>query len=484
MVNLLTPLSRLIDHTDEILAACKKDLGKGEFETAIELDWVTNDCIFICKKLDKWAADEKAADVPLTFWAVRPKIRKDPLGMVLVIGTFNYPLMLSLLPVIGALAAGNTVVLKPSENAPHVAVALERVISSALDPSSYRVVQGGIAETSALLDQKWDKICYTGSTAVGTIIAKKAAETLTPYTLELGGRNAAIVTKNANVKLAARRLTWGKTQNAGQVCISQNYNLVQDSVVDEFVAAMKNTMAEFFPQGTRNTDDFGRIINLRQFSRIRALLASTKGKIVYGGDLDEEDLYISPTVILVSSPDDPILQDESFGPLIPILPFSTLESAIKIAQSIDSTPLGFYPFGSDAEVAKMLNEIRSGGVSINDGFIHGAIQTLAFGGVGSSGQGAYHGKASFDCFTHHRSITKTPYWAEKLFEVRYPPYAGKLKMLRMLGSATPDFDREGKVVTLSWLRSLLGLGAKSPAGGLIRYIVVLTGKANLYDRKY
>lgn len=414
---------------------------------------------------------------------MKPKIRKDPLGTVLVIGTFNFPLILAVLPVIGAIAAGNAVVLKPSENSPHVAAVVERAVTSALDPSCYRIVQGAIPETTALLDQKWDKICYTGSTAVGTIIAKKAAETLTPYTLELGGRNAAIVTRNANVKLAARRLTWGKIQNAGQVCISQNYNLVQDSVVDEFVAAMKTSLGQFYPSGTRNTEDYGRIVNARQFARIRALLASTTGKIVHGGDMDEEDRYISPTIVLCSSADDPILQEESFGPLIPILPFSTLDDAIKIAQSIDSTALGFYPFGSDAEVARMLDAIRSGGVSINDGFVHGAIQTLAFGGIGSSGQGAYHGKASFDCFSHQRSVTKTPYWAEKLFEVRYPPYAGKVKKLRMLSASTPDFDRQGREVKLGFLRSLLGLGAKSPTGGLVRYLVVIVGKADSRFRR-
>ena len=388
--------------------------------------------------------------------------------------TYNFPLTLLFCPLIGAIAAGNSAIIKPSENAPNVAAVVEHVISDSLDPACYRVVQGSVPETTLLLDQKWDKIFYTGGATVGTIIAKKAAETLTPYVLELGGRNPAIVTKSANIRLAARRLLWGKIHNAGQVCISQNYTLVEEPVLEAFIAETKGALAEFFPKGTRETDDYGRLINKKQFDRVRSLLSSTNGKTVHGGDMDESDLYISPTIILLSSPDDPLLKEESFAPLLPLLSFTSLDSAIDLANSIHATPLGFYPFGSSTEIEKMMDGIRSGGASINDAFIHGSIQTFAFGGVGDSGQGAYRGKASFDCFSHHRSITYTPNWAEKLLAVRYPPYDGKLKQLRRMGGLrAPNFDREGKVVGPGILRWLLTLGAGTGGGGLLRYLVVL-----------
>ena len=389
--------------------------------------------------------------------------------------TYNFPLNLLFCPLIGAIAAGNTAVIKPSETAPNVAVVVQRVISSSLDPSCYQVVQGGIPETTALLDQKWDKIFYTGGVTVGTIIAKKASETLTPYTLELGGRNPAIVTKNANIRLAARRLLWGKVHNAGQVCISQNYTLVGEEVVEAFIAEMKGAMAEFYPHGTRTTDDYGRLVNKKQYSRVKAMLENTKGRIIFGGAMDESDCYIEPTIVLLASADDSLLKEESFGPLIPILPFSSLDSAIATANSIHDTPLGLYPFGSSAENERILNEIRSGGASVNDAFIHGAIPTLAFGGVGDSGQGAYRGKASFDCFSHRRSFTTTPAWMEGLLSVRYPPYEGKLEKSRKMGSLKPNFDREGKV-NFSLVNYILTLGAGGKRGGFFRYALVLLGK--------
>ena len=376
---------------------------------------------------------------------------------------------------IGAIAAGNTAIVKPSENAPHVAVVVERVLSR-LDSSCYRVIQGGVNETTQLLDQKWDKIFYTGGATVGTIIATKAAESLTPYTLELGGRNPAIVTRNANIRLAARRLLWGKVHNAGQVCISQNYTLVEETVVDVFIAEMKGALARFFPEGTRDTDDYGRMINRKQYQRAKDLLAATKGKIIFGGDAEEGDLYIAPTLILLSSADDPLLKEESFAPLLPILPFSTLDAAMQTANSIHATPLGFYPFGSSTENARMLDAIRSGGASVNDAFIHGSIQTLAFGGVGDSGQGAYRGKASFECFSHRRSITYTPNWAERLLAVRYPPYAGKLRQLRRMSMLNPNFDRQGRVVRAGIFRWLLTLGADSAKSASLRYILLLFGE--------
>ena len=395
-----------------------------------------------------------------------------------MLSPYNFPVNLVLAPLAGAIAAGNTVVIKPSENAPNVAAVLQKVIEESLDQSCFRVVQGAIPETTALLEQKWDKIFYTGGATVGTIIAKKAAETLTPITLELGGRNPAIVTKNADVRLAARRLLWGKIVNAGQVCISQNYTLIDREVLDRFVSEMKIAMKEYYPNGTRHSDDFGRIINDRQWQRLKSMLDNSKGKILMGGELDQEDRYIEPTLILVDSPKDSLLIDESFGPLMPILPVSNLDEAIRIANTVHATPLGLYPFGTKAETERCLREIRSGGASVNDGFMHGSLPTLAFGGIGDSGQGAYRGQASFDCFTHRRSITTTPGWMEGMMSVRYPPYKGKLEKMRQMGNLKPNFDREGKV-KFSLVSYILSLGAGSKTGGVIRYLVLIVAALGL-----
>lgn len=352
---------------------------------------------------------------------------------------------------------------------------MQKVIEGYLDQSCYRVVQGAVAQSTALLERKWDKIFYTGGASVGTIIAKKAAETLTPVILELGGRNPAIVTKNADIRLAARRLLWGKVHNAGQVCVSQNYTLIDKEVFDRFVLEMRKAMKEYYPNGTRNTEDFGRLINNRQWQRVKRLLDDSQGQILMGGDMDESDRYIEPTVIQISSLTDSLMVEESFGPLMPLLPVSNLDEAIRIANEVHATPLAMYPFGNKMETDRCLAEIRSGGVSVNDGFIHGSLPTLAFGGIGDSGHGAYRGKASFDCFSHARTITSTPGWVEFLLGVRYPPYKGKLKMMRRM-ELKPDFDREGKV-KFNLVRYILGLGAASKTGGLVRYLVVLLGKS-------
>lgn len=465
----------LKDEEPALLEALKLDLGKSAYEAYLaEVGWVLNDVLFMSKNLERFMRDEKPEDIDLQNMALRPRIRKDPLGAVLVIGAFNFPLQLSLGPLIGAIAAGCTAVLKPSENASNSARIMQHIIQNSLDPDAYQVVQGGIPETTALLDQKWDKIFYTGSSNVGTIIAKKAAETLTPVTLELGGRNPAIITKNADARLAARRLLWAKLMNAGQVCVSQNYILVDEEILPAFLHQLKIAMQEFHPSGAENNPDYGHIINERQFQRLSALLSSTQGRILSGGKTDASTLFIEPTVIQVSSPSDPLLEEESFGPLIPILPFKDLPTAIATANKIHPTPLGIYPFGSRAETDLILSQTRSGGASVNDGFFHASIPTLAFGGVGDSGQGAYRGRASFECFSHRRSITTTPGWVERLLSVRYPPYTDeKLKKFRNMSEKKPDFDREGRSLGGGVVWWFLGLGAKGKKGAGLRWAVAV-----------
>ena len=376
---------------------------------------------------------------------------------------------------IGAMAAGNTVVLKPSENSPATAAVMERIIKEYLDSSCYTVVQGGIPETTALLEQKWDKVFYTGSGAVGKIIAKKAAETLTPVTLELGGQNPAIITKNADSRLAARRLLWGKFLNAGQVCTSQNYILIDKEILPAFINELKTAMAEFYPAGAKASPDYGRIVTEKQYHRLKGMIDNSKGKIIMGGTMDETERFIEPTVVLVDDVQDSLIVEESFGPLIPILPVNNLDEAIRIAREVHSTPLGLYPFGNRKETDRILSELRSGGASVNDAYFHASIPTLAFGGVGDSGQGAYRGKASFDCFTHRRSVTTTPSWVESLISVRYPPYKGKLAKFQKMSALTPNFDRAGKV-KFSLLNYILTLGAGSARGAATRFLAVVLGE--------
>jgi beta-apo-4'-carotenal oxygenase len=386
---------------------------------------------------------------------------------------YNFPVQLALGPFIGAIAAGNTGILKPSEVASHTAAVLESIVTKALDPTAYGVVQGAIPETTSLLDQKWDKIFYTGNTAVGTIIAKKAAETLTPVVLELGGMNPAIVARNADPRLAARRLIWGKTHNAGQICLSENYILIDKDVYPTFLVEWKAAMQEFYPQGQKASADYGRIVNDRHFERIKGLLDNTKGEIITGGQTDAKDRFIETTLVKVDSIEDPIMKTEIFGPLLPVMLVDNLDEAIAISRKISDTSLAIYPFGDSAETGKVLSMTRSGGASVNDAFFHGAIPTLAFGGVGNSGQGAYRGKSSFDAFTHRRSVTTTPGWIEMLIKARYPPYtASNLKMLQTSQGLKPNFGRDGKV-KVGLLSYVLSLGGGSTKAVLVKYLLAI-----------
>ncbi|KAL1953415.1 hypothetical protein VTO42DRAFT_2854 [Malbranchea cinnamomea] len=401
---------------------------------------------------------------------MKPTIRKDPLGVVLVIGAFNVPFQLTIGPLIGAIAAGNTVVVKPSESSSNCAVVMQQIIEAALDPDCVSVVQGGVTETQALLAQRWDKICFTGSPAVGKIVAKAAAPNLTPVLLELGGRNPAFITKNADLRLAARRLLWGKTFNAGQICTSQNYILVDKSVVSELVAQFKIALREYYPNGAKNSPDYCCLINEGHFRRVKSLIDSTNGKILAGGEMDEKERFIEPTIIQIDSVDDPLMKTETFGPIITILPVNNLDEAIQIANEIDSTPLGVYPFGTKQEVEKVLAAVRSGGASVNDSYMHVSIPTLPFGGVGESGSGCYHGRASFEAFVHRRSIVTTPSWVEKVLSVRYPPYAGKLPSFLRMNMRKPNFNRDGEETygLFSWLVWLLTFGGGANKSGAAR----------------
>lgn len=338
----------LTDFTPKLVAALKKDLNKSEYEAYLtEIDWVKNDCTYLLKHLDSYAKDSKigSPELSIAFAPTRMRYRKEPLGTTLIIGTYNYPVMLLLAPFTGAIAAGCTAVLKPSESAPTTAMAIKEMIEDRLDNSAFTVVNGMVAETGALLNEKWDKIFYTGGASVAKIIAKKAAETLTPVTLELGGQNPAFVTRHANVKLAARRMLWSKALNAGQVCLSQNYVLAEKPIVDDLVKAFNEAFEAFFPNGAKDSE-LVHVINERHFLRLKNMLDKTKGKIVMGGKMDQSTLFMEPTAVLVDSPEDITVQEESFGPIFAILPVDNLAQAIEIANQVYRTPLASFSFGS------------------------------------------------------------------------------------------------------------------------------------------
>ncbi|KAI1443481.1 aldehyde dehydrogenase [Annulohypoxylon stygium] len=467
----------LTDYSPKLQAALNKDLGKPHHDAILsEIHHCIQELNMFLKKLKEWAKDDKSIEYDWTFTAVKPRIRKEPIGTVLIIGPYNFPLMLNIAPLIGAIGAGCTAVIKPSESAPATAMVIKEMVENYLDPTSFFVVNGTVPETTALLNEKWDKIFYTGGGAVARIIAKKAAETLTPVVLELGGRNPSFISKSTNLELAARRLLWGKTINAGQVCLSQNYVAVQKDVVEDFIKHLKATYKQFYPDGAQKSIDYARIVNERQFDRIKGMIDSTNGKVVLGGETDKSDLYISPTVILVDSTDDPAMKDESFGPVWSIIPYDTLDDAINIMNTVDPTPLALTTFGSKAENERILNEVTSGGATINDAWFHGAIATLPFGGVGESGTGSYHGRAGYDCFTHRRTIVEVPGWMDKLLRVRYAPFSpSDFKRHLWMTSSKPDFDRDGRPIAglRYWAWLIFGLGGPSAKGALLRWIVLL-----------
>ncbi|GAW21519.1 hypothetical protein ANO14919_110410 [Xylariales sp. No.14919] len=467
----------ITDYTPKFLDALKQDIGKPSTEALLgEISYLLSDLHLSLKKLKTWVKDDTDLDYPLTFAPLKPRIRKEPLGTVLIIGPYNYPLMLNIAPLVGAISAGCTAVIKPSESAPATAMVMKEVVEKYLDPGSFHVVNGTVPETTALLNEKWDKIFYTGNPAVARIVAKKAAETLTPVTLELGGRNPAFVSKAANLALAARRLLWGKTNNAGQVCMSHNYVCVEREVVDDFIKFLNASYNDFFPQGPKASPDYGSIINERQFDRLKNMLDTTRGKIVMGGETDKSELFIAPTAVLVDSIDDPMMTNESFGPIWSIYPVGDVKEAIKVMNKVDPTPLSLMTFGSKSENEQVLSHVTSGGATINDAYMHGSVSTLPFGGVGESGTGAYHGRASFDCFTHRRTVVATPNWIDRLLRVRYAPYSpAELRQYLWMNSHKPDFDRSGKQVRGLgyWLWIVLGLGGPTAKGALLRWLAVL-----------
>jgi aldehyde dehydrogenase (NAD+) len=414
---------------DEILSALAADVGKPKLEGySTEVAYTATEIANARRALRRWLEPAKVS-TPLVLQPGKSYIHTQPLGVVLVIAPWNYPVALLVGPLIGAIAAGNAVILKPSEVAPETSAVMAARLPRYLDSDCIRVVEGGVPETTELLAERFDHIFYTGNGAVAQIVMAAAARHLTPVTLELGGKSPVIVDPSANLRVAARRICWGKFSNAGQTCVAPDYVLVHDAVHDRLLEALADTLLEFYGPDPKSSPDYGRIVNARHHRRLTALLDS--GTVVVGGDVDEHDRYISPTILRDVSPDSPIMSEEIFGPILPLLRVSSIDEAVRFVNRRPK-PLALYLFSEDARVqAEVIERTTSGGAAVNHTWMHLANHQLPFGGVGASGTGAYHGKAGFDCFSHHRSVLVKSTSLDA--PVVYPPYdETKRKLLRFL----------------------------------------------------
>lgn len=420
----------IVAHEEDINNALRMDMHKPDFEAyASEVAFTMMELDHTLRNLKKWMKPERV-NTSLVHFPSQSKIVKDPLGVCLVIGPWNYPFQLLMAPLIGAIAGGNTVVLKPSEMTPHTARVIETLIDEAFEQQYISVVQGNGAEVvPALMDEHhFDHIFFTGSEPVGKIIAEQAAQKLTPVTLELGGKSPAIVDQTANLKVSARRIAWGKFFNAGQTCVSPDYVLVHESVQEDFINEMRQVIWEFYGQMHPDHPDFAHIVNEKRFDTLQSYFS--QGRILLGGEADRDHLYIAPTLMDEISMDSPIMQEEIFGPILPILSYTTLDEAKEII-SKNSQPLALYLFTEDKAVEEeIIRDVQFGGGAINNTIVHLSNTNLPFGGVGSSGYGRYHGKYSFDTFTHLKSVMKTSTWLD--IKLRYPPYSINKKKLARL----------------------------------------------------
>ncbi|XP_055829263.1 aldehyde dehydrogenase [Solanum dulcamara] len=422
------------NHEKEIADALYSDLSKPELEAFIhEISMMKTSCKLALKELKRWMKPEKVK-ASLTSFPSSAEIVPEPLGVVLVISAWNYPFLLSLDPVIGAIAAGNAVVLKPSEIAPATSSVLAKLLGEYMDVSAIRVVEGTVPETTALLEQKWDKIFYTGNGKVGRIVLAAAAKHLTPVVLELGGKSPVVVDSNIDYKVAVRRIIAGKWGcNNGQACISPDYIITTKENVPKLLDAMKHELEKFYGKDPLNSGDLSRIVNANHFHRLSKLLDDNKvvDKVVHGGQRDENNLRISPTILLDVPEDSLIMKEEIFGPLLPIITVNKVEDSIQFINAREK-PLAAYLFTSNKKLEEeFVMNISAGGLLINDTTLQVALSTLPFGGVGESGMGSCHGKFSFDSFSHKKAVLRRSFAGD--VAARYPPYTpGKARFLKAL----------------------------------------------------
>ena len=416
----------LIQREADLLEALHADLRKNPHEAyASEIGFVLGEVRHAINHLPRWMTPERRR-APFAAWPSRAELRHEPYGVSLIIGPWNYPLQLLLAPLVGAIAAGNTAVLKPSEFAPHTAAVITAMIKERFDENFIAVVEGARDCAEALLRERFDKIFFTGSTGTGRVVMAAAASHLTPVTQEHGGKCPCIVAADAPIELTARRIVWGTFMNAGQTCVAPDHLWVDRRIAPALLDSMRGEIRRFYGDNPQQSPDYGRIINRRHFDRLHALLAD--GKIIHGGRADAEDWYIEPSILTEVPLDSAVMRDEIFGPILPVMEFGDLSEVLSIQRDLP-TPLAFYLFTADRGLQeRVLAGTRSGGVCINDTISHIIGNDLPFGGVGESGMETYHGRASFECFSHRRSVLRRSLGIDPSF--RYPPPKATLEVLK------------------------------------------------------
>ena len=427
----LSNLLRFLQEQEQaIQEVLKVDLGKPAAESlSAEIAMLAAELKYTLKHLACWMKPKRVS-TPMVVMPGKSIIYPEPLGVVLIISPWNYPIQLTLAPLIGALAAGNCVVIKPSEVAAATSQFLAKKLRDYLDPACVVVIEGGVDETTALLDQSFDHILYTGNGKIGRVVMTAAAKHLTPVTLELGGKSPVIVDDQSDIKTTARRIVWGKFSNAGQTCIAPDYLLVHEKIADELLLAMRDTLKEFYGEDPKASQDYGRIINNNHYQRLINLIPGS-GEIYLGGTGDASTRYIAPTILTNVTPDSPIMTDEIFGPILPIIKIKNIDEGIAYVNA-RSKPLALYIFSSNrATQEQIIQQTSSGSVCVNYCMMQVLVPDLPFGGVGPSGMGCYHGKASFATFSHYKSVLKKPFWPD--LSVLYPPYGKNfLRLVRWL----------------------------------------------------
>lgn len=420
-------LNLLESNEEKVTKALYQDLRKPALEAySTEIAYVLSDIKHVLAHFEDWASTESVS-TPLVLQPATSELMKEPFGTTLIMAPWNYPFQLTVSPLIGAIAAGNTAVLKPSEVTTHTQKLLIELISKSFDPEYIACIGGGLAESQKLLQQQFDFIFFTGSPRVGKIVMEKAAKHLTPVCLELGGKSPCIVDKNVNLKVAARRIIWGKFMNAGQTCVAPDYLLVNENIYNDFVAQLKETLKEFFGSDAQKSDSYARISSKSHFERLVGFL--NQGGQTTGAGQDITDLYIEPTLLEAIEWDHPIMEEEIFGPILPIFKYSKIEEALDLIAT-KSKPLAFYVFSKDKGLQnQILENTAFGGACVNDCIVHLANPNLPFGGIGNSGMGMYHGKYSFDTFSHKKPVLRKPFALDAT--MRYAPYDSfKLKLIK------------------------------------------------------
>lgn len=418
--------SEIKNNLNNIVIALHKDFKKAEFEVyETEVMGVIQEIDLSVKKLKSWAKPKKVG-TPMMLFKGSSKIYSEPYGSVLIIAAWNYPFFVAISPLIGAICAGNACILKPSEVAPNTSNLVKRIIEKVFERSHCAVIEGGVPETTELLKENFDFIHFTGGEVVGKIVYRAAVENLTPVVLELGGKSPCIVDETADIEISARRIIWGKFVNAGQTCVAPDYLLVEESIKDKLVETMKKQIREFYGEDIINSEDYCRIINEKHFERLVSLMK--EGKIVCGGEANREELFITPTLIDNVGLTDPIMKEEIFGPLLPILTYRELSEVIDIVNSMNK-PLALYYFSKDKfRQERIIRSISFGGGCINTTIMHTANSNLPFGGVGNSGMGNYHGKFGFETFSHKKSVLNKSFKID--MKLIYPPYKGKANLVK------------------------------------------------------